>query len=68
MKNEFSAYEFVRELNTICDDNTKNNDGSINYAYSYGRFVGFFTFALSNLDLNERQIQELNRMLEVSRA
>lgn len=62
---KFEAYKFVKEVSDACDETTRYDSGTLNYTRAYGKFVGFMTFALSNMDLNDAQVAEFNRCLEV---
>jgi hypothetical protein len=66
MKTTFEAYKFVNDLQSACEKKSKNTNGQTNYAYAYGAFSGNITFALSNLNLTQTQINELNRILTVA--
>ena len=61
-----NGWDFVAELSKTCDDKTKMFTGQINYPRSYGTFVGFWTMAVSSLNLTDDQKQTLLNMLELT--
>ena len=60
---KFDSYSYVVELQNAF----KVGNDDFSYGRSYGRMCGFLTFALAQLDLNDKQVAELNRMLEVAK-
>ena len=60
---KFDSYSYVVELQNAF----KVGNDDFSYGRSYGRMCGFLTSALALLNLDEKQIAELNRMLEVAK-
>jgi hypothetical protein len=60
------TYDMIKKLsNHALDKGSKyNGDGSNNYAYSFGCFVGEIEYILEDLELTPKQLELLRKSIE----